>query len=155
MVTQDPYALKNLLPVGTVLLHFEPEVSSIQEPVGHWDTLRSFLDGHGFRLAASSQSRLQELEFLGLHQFVRTTWNILAGVQLRLLVRVYLIPFDLAGVGGSLMTRNRGELKVLAPARKALTSLLTNTNRSARAWFGHAAPGDIFEPFISSEHVSW
>jgi hypothetical protein len=159
MAAQNPYALKHLLPAGTVLLYFEPETAPfIQVPVDgsdDWDSLGPFLDAHGLQIAGSSRSRLQELEFLIRHKFVRATWRALIRVHLHLHVRVYLVPFDLPGVCGCLAARNRDESKVLLPARKALTSLLTNTNRSEGAWSGHAAPGEVFDPFISGEHVSY
>ena len=157
MVAEDVFTLKNLLPAGVVQLYFEPDSSTLP-PVTEsddWNTFSLFLVNHKLHLIASSQLRLLDLDFLVHNRFLRASWRltIYDGV-IRVHICVYLIPYDLPGAHGTLLAHNRDRQKLMFHARKTLTSLLSNTNRSATAWVCSPVSGDELKPFLSRQPVS-
>jgi SNF2-related domain len=159
MVAEDVYALKNLLPAGVVRLFFNSASAIATKPPAiesdDWNALTPFLEAHKLHVTTSSLPRLHELDFLVLHRHVRVTWRLPEDALCGFVhVRVYVIPFDLPGAHGLRVVHYREKQKVMLHARKALISLLTETNRSAEAWANYAEPYDGFEPFLSQQHVS-
>src|ERR1700722_6476972 len=121
-IPSSPLTLSNFLPAGTI---------RIESPFRNRCDHAHAEDGrHSFTPKANEE---EALAFLIEHKFVSATCR-LTGETPNLLIRVYLIPFDLQNYGGKL--RNRDEAKVLAPARKYLTALLPKISQDPAAWNG-------------------
>lgn len=131
--TLTPLSLANFLPAGTLRIDTPPTQSCdhtheedgwhrFTNPTGEWDGLA----------------------FLIKHEFVAVTCR-LSDDRLALVIRIYVIPWDLANYGGKL--RLRDESKVLAPARKYLRALFPKIVRDPAAWEGHLG-SSCTEPFL-------
>ncbi|TDL24898.1 hypothetical protein BD410DRAFT_851421 [Rickenella mellea] len=81
---------------------------------------------------------LQNLQFLVTNSFLSLTCRISDDLD-QLIVRVYLIPFDLPGMRGRL--RNRDEATILIPARRILKFLLRRVNCDVESWMGTNSKG--------------
>ena len=159
VANNDVFALKDLLSAGVVHLHLESESESVIEPAvaesDDWSSLTPFLGTHKLCVIASSQPRLRRLDFLVRNHILRATWRVIICDDVILVhVRVYLIPGDLRGAHECLIATSRNKQKPMLQGRQALISLLSDTNRSAKAWVHCPVSDDDDEPFLSRHHVS-
>ena len=132
---QDPFELSNLLHAGVLVV----TLSSIDKNLSHavfrevWpsfnqdtvDILRPFCPPQDITL-------LEGLPFLIEHQFAHVTSNFLSFHPL-ILLRVYLIPFDLPGVQGRLMNRQE---HILIQYRRVLKGILPKIISDEYYWGG-------------------
>lgn len=132
---REPFELSNLLPAGVLALtlsspdHNHPHIV-FGEPWATFDrgTARSL---HPF---CSSQDTvvLEGLSFLVEHEFARVALNFLSPRGL-LLLRVYLIPYDLPGVQGRLMNRQE---HILGHYKRYMREILPKLISNIDYWRG-------------------
>lgn len=144
-----PYSLRNFLPAGTLALPV-----ACAEAV-HCDSCHSdgWHDWPGYAhlsstMRAEEHDLLRMIDFLATHKFISATCRL--GHQAGLKSRIYLIPWDLAGVEGRL--RRRDIQTVLQPARKYLRILLFRITKDDASWAG-GFPIDETVPFFHKEIV--
>jgi hypothetical protein len=136
----DPFSLHRFLPAGTIQT---PAVSHIQCQHGHAED--------GWHTLTHHVSPEQELGFLIEHEFVSATYRFKATEdRIILIIRVYIIPYDLLNYGGKL--RIRDEARIMVRARKYLRSLLPRIDQDPEAWNGRPSLG--FKPFFPVKIVS-
>ncbi|TFK36351.1 hypothetical protein BDQ12DRAFT_686775 [Crucibulum laeve] len=131
---QSPFALANLLPVGTVSLKLLPDSQQALCDHEHaedgWHSFRgTALLGHLSTVEDIGFCR--DLEFLLKHQFISATYLITSHAEL--LLRIYFIPYDLANVQGKLRTRKDS---VVAPAKRYMRRLLPQVVKDVEGWEG-------------------
>ncbi|EAU88937.1 hypothetical protein CC1G_10583 [Coprinopsis cinerea okayama7 len=120
---QDPFQLDNLLKAGTISVQLgddvRPEVYCEHKHAG--DGWHPYKGTSPFLPLTNlvDVKVCQDLEFLVKHQFVDATYNVV-GDQ-KLVIRVYLIPYDLAGTRGVLRNRKEG---VMVPGRRFMRNLI-------------------------------
>ncbi len=127
-------ALKNLLPAGTVVFDI---VAPLQGFTGEdglaEDGWRSFPQVVvGFR---DESGRLDKISFLARHRFITATYRVDAA-QTQLFVRIYVIPWDLAGSRGELRVRDED---VVLKGCKYLKQLFVQICTDTSLWDGRAA----------------
>lgn len=131
-----PYALQHSLPAGA--LHLSLKSTGLTCSEHHHFGVWHHYPGNGHLVSlvqAEDEQFIRLLDFLIIHKFIAATCRICApSSSLRLYIRVYLIPHDLANVEGRL--RQRDEVTVLAPARKYLRTLLLRLSRNNSLWEG-------------------
>ncbi|THH28395.1 hypothetical protein EUX98_g5793 [Antrodiella citrinella] len=145
--------IHSLLPAGTVSLRVAPGVTGL--PVGRLSATHAELAQ--FADVQDAAFFLQAIFFLVKHEFVAiqcaAAQVVLGGPGLlRILVRIYLIPYDLPNVGGRLRVHVR-EQKVLPMARKQLHALLACVSRNRQEWDGDLChPSRLLsEPFLTND----
>ncbi|KAG5644225.1 hypothetical protein DXG03_008820 [Asterophora parasitica] len=139
----NPYDLRNLLPAGTIILNLDSESDEIYCNHMHLE------DGwHPFHASLFEQHLLvdkglcKQIDFLIKNRFIAVTcWQDQFST---VILRVYLIPHDLANVQGKLRTRKE---TILGPARSSLRNLLPKVIQSQNSWDSGACPLD------SSQHL--
>ncbi|KAI0705927.1 SNF2 family N-terminal domain-containing protein [Cytidiella melzeri] len=150
-----PYNLTHFLPVGTLVLHSSNSSVSMISCSRHWHAhsghqLSALLAPENIKLAG-------QIDFLLSHKFIVATCRSAANVSssteytTTLLIRIYLIPFDLANVEGALRRRDE---TILSPARRYLRSLLLQVTRDYNVWKGKISatfPPTATQSFISSD----
>jgi hypothetical protein len=129
----NPYALANLLPAGTIQVSIAPhELCGHAHAEDGWH----FFESHNLLphlTTAEDDSFVRQLDFLVSHRFVSATCRLTLSRE-TLIVRIYVIPFDLANVQGKL--RVRDEVRVIAPARRYMKELLPRILQDGRLWEG-------------------
>jgi len=133
-VPNTPFALGNLLQAGTVTLNISPEIRQAICDHHHAED-----DWHEFKpttlipMLADSQYMdfCGELEFLTRQRFVAVTYRCSENGQL--ILRVYLIPYDLVNVQGRLRIRKDN---ILNPARRYMRNLLPKIIQDLDTWDG-------------------
>ncbi|KAF7302336.1 Helicase C-terminal domain-containing protein [Mycena chlorophos] len=85
--------------------------------------------------SSADYSLVEGLAFLTAQKFVEATY--FAPTPETLVVRVYMIPYDLAGVQGRLRTRAE---PLVTTARRLLADLLPRLSRSVASWDGQLTP---------------
>ena len=132
---RDPFELPNLLPAGVLAL----TLSGIDHNLPHalsGETWAAFDQetAHSLRPFCSPRdiTILESLSFLVEHEFSRVALNFLSPRSL-LLLRVYLIPYDLPGVQGRLM--NRQEL-ILGHYKRSMREILPKIINDSDYWRG-------------------
>ena len=133
-----PYALHHFFPAGALRLQLKVKASSCSHD--HQSTSWHHYPGHG-GLAGLVRAEYEQftrlLDFLIVHKFIAATCCVCSpSYHPMLLIRVYLIPYDLANVEGRL--RRRDEATVLGPARKYLRTVLPRLSRDLGMWEGEA-----------------
>ncbi len=128
---------QNLLPAGTLSLPIsQTELGSIcnhSHPVENWhpflgEALFPYLTDH------EDETLCRHLSFLVGHKFLSVQCKI--GDSGRVLVlRVYIIPYDLPGAQGKL--RVRDEASVLKPARLCLSNVVPRVVQDEHLWDAH------------------
>ena len=151
--SNDPFALANLLPAGTlhlslVLNDYVCDHSHLEDG---WHPLKTDLVLQNLT-SEEDDPLLREMAFLVKHAFISCSCRLGQNGN-SLTIRVYLIPYDLSNVQGRL--RVRDESTVLAPSRRYLKALLQRLAQDSDLWEGaeanpHAAPS----LFIPREKVS-
>lgn len=127
-----PFALHNFLPAGILALPIHTEALRCDPCHSNgWHEWPGYLQLSGI-VHAEEHDFLRMLDFLTSQEFVSATCRL--GSFPKLLVRIHLIPFDLAGVEGRL--RWRDVQTVLQPARKYLRALLLRVTKDPEAWAG-------------------
>ncbi|KAI0086370.1 SNF2 family N-terminal domain-containing protein [Irpex rosettiformis] len=127
-VDVDPYDLSHFLPAGTLVL---PIAATNIHCFGHWHTFCAETESDLAKLMQPKhKSLMRGLRFLTSQKFLAATFFC----SDFLMIRVYLIPFDLARVEGAL--RRRNETAILAPARKLLRDVFSNLYCDPESWQG-------------------
>lgn len=138
---RDPFELSNLLPAGVLALTLSGFDQNLPHAVSRemWhafdqETARSL------RPLCSPQdiSVLESLSFLVEHEFARVTLNFLS-LHVLLLLRVYIIPYDLPGVQGRLMNRQE---HILGHYRRSMKEILPKIISEGEYWRG----ADVLPP---------
>ena len=130
-----PFALQHFLPAGTLHLALHADVTPCDtHDIAVWHHYRA--DGSLFGLVQrESEPVVRLLDFLIIHHFVAVTCRVKPCAQrCMLIMRVYVVPHDLANVDGRL--RRRDEATVCTPARKYLSTLLPRLSVNKAAWNG-------------------
>ena len=126
-----PFAVERLLPAGTVSLPISPKCDHSHSTEG-WHTfpgkalLPHLTDQDGETLC-------HHLVFLAEHRFLAIRCKI--GDSGALILRLYIIPYDLSGVQGKLRVRN--ETSDLKPARLCLQDVLPRIRQENSFWDAH------------------
>lgn len=150
-----PYCLKYFLPIGTLVLSCSSDdVASTGSCGDHWhdgahDCLSELILLEDTELA-------HNIAFLTSNKFVAATFRRITrkeSLTAHLFVRIYLIPFDLANVGGVL--RRRDEAIILHPARKHLRALLSRIRCDYSSWDGNVSidAQDVVHRYLSLDSV--
>ncbi|KAJ3516660.1 hypothetical protein NLJ89_g1000 [Agrocybe chaxingu] len=138
--SNSPYALHNLLPVGTVIIDIP--VASQHDICEHVHAEDGW---HEFQ-AQQVTPRLENaedvafcrgLEFLIKQQFISCTYRCTH--DNRMVLRVYLIPYDLANVQGKLRIRKDN---ILSPAKRYLRTLVPRISQDTGRWNGLKGEGE-------------
>ena len=131
-------ALKNFLPAGVVTLPitspslgFSSFESGSEPAEDGWTLFPQSVAGF-----QDDTGTLEALHFLVRRRFIAATY-LVDEARTLLLVRVYLIPWDLPGSGGKL--RRRDEDTVLRPGRRRLKDLFLKIRQDRSLWDGDAA----------------
>ncbi|KAF6763738.1 SNF2 family N-terminal domain-containing protein [Ephemerocybe angulata] len=127
---QGPYALTHLLKAGTLTIQHHGAYCEHQHASDGWHAFSSAAAFLPLR-SMTHVDLCKQLEFLAKHKFIAVTYTVMEGC--RLVFRVYLMPYDLAGAGGALRLRQES---VLAPARKYLRGILRSVRKGGRSWEG-------------------
>ncbi|KAA1469224.1 hypothetical protein DENSPDRAFT_795695 [Dentipellis sp. KUC8613] len=147
----DPYRTSKLLAAGAITLSTSPNCSLHELPQAEdgWSYFRSE-QVIPCLANAEDEALCRRLEFLIRNEFL-VAHCMLGQSQNQLYVRIYLIPFDLAGVRGKL--RNRNEVKVMRPARLALRAVLPSIMRDRNTWYADdmAQPSGSRTPFFNND----
>jgi hypothetical protein len=141
-----PYAFHHLLPAGILRMSVQSSrisKNNLQSEDG-WHT---FIGDLLVRAVATTEDEtmLRSIDFLVFHRYVSVTYRVAQSLQ-SLLLRFYIIPCDLVGVGGKL--RVRPEATVASHARKYMSTLFPLLEQSLDLWNGCGAssPCGMFLP---------
>lgn len=142
-VPNTPFALGNLLQAGTVNLNISPEIRQAICDHHHDED-----DWHEFkptmlipRLTDPQYVDFcHELEFLSRQRFITVTYRCLDDGQL--ILRIYLIPYDLVNVQGRLRIRKDN---ILNPAKRYMRTLLPKILQDLDTWNGLPLPRNAKE----------
>ncbi|EMD38224.1 hypothetical protein CERSUDRAFT_152945 [Gelatoporia subvermispora B] len=99
-------------------------------------------------LAQEDTETADLLDFLAFHRFIATTCCI-DRASSTLVVRVYLIPYDLPNVQGRLRTRD--EATILGPGRRALQQVLPKIIQDENLWAGLRSADPNPQPFFFAD----
>jgi len=133
----EPFAVHNLLPAGTLSLPIS------QTDLGNLcDHSHSAGGWHGFSGKAllphltdqENETLCRHLDFLVEHKFLIVQFKI-GDSGTALILRVYIVPYDLPGVHGKLRVRN--ETSELKPARLCLRNVLPRIIQEISLWDAH------------------
>ncbi|TFK61006.1 hypothetical protein BDN72DRAFT_850036 [Pluteus cervinus] len=146
----SPYALQNLLPVGTVHLSVvndaTPTLCTHNHAEDGWHPFQGSLF-LGWLTRLADDALCGELDFLIKNRFLEATYQ--AYNENTVIIRIYLIPYDLRHVQGKLRIRKDA---VLGPARRYLRKLLPLISQSKATWKGSEI--EPFHPFMPNEEDS-
>ena len=140
-------SVRNLLPAGTLSLPIsQTELESIcnhSHSIEDWhpflgEALLPYLTDH------EDETLCRHLSFLVVHKFLSVQCKIGDSGKV-LVLRTYIIPFDLPGAQGKL--RVRDEASVLKPARLCLRNVVPRILQDENLWDAHDS-----EPSSSSTH---
>jgi hypothetical protein len=158
MTRTNPYeALGDFLPAGTLSL----QLISADVPCQHSHSEDGWHKFPGYAVLsplvpAEEESIIQQLDFLIANHFIAATCfsaSSPSGPRALLMLRIYLIPWDLAGVQGALRVRPEGT--IAGPARHYMRLLLPQIIQDDREWEGDIVPSeDSKERFFCEELVS-
>lgn len=154
---RDPFGLSNLLPAGVLALTLSSPDRSLAHaasretwPAFDLETARSL---YPF-CSPQDITVLESLSFLVEHEFTRITLKFLPLHSL-LLLRVYLIPYDLPGVQGRLMNRQE---HILGHYRRLMRDILPKLISDGDYWRGTDVlplnPSLFLPPSLVSVYVS-
>lgn len=132
---RNPFDLSNLLHAGVLVLTPSSTYKNLSHPVFQepWsafseETARSL---HPF-CSPQDVALLESLSFLIEHEFARIASNFSSTHHL-ILLRIYLVPFDLPGVQGRLMKRQE---QILLHYRRSLKEILPRITSDGDYWRG-------------------
>ncbi|KAH9928494.1 P-loop containing nucleoside triphosphate hydrolase protein [Epithele typhae] len=145
--------LPSFLPAGTVsipvfILEDGPSLSEDIATDG-WAPLPGTPSSSPFRAHVPDDALLETLRFLVKHKYLVATYLIKTASEIDatapavLIIRVYIVPWDLAGSGGklSLYWRRGKERVILKAAQKGLRKLFTQIRQDRTLWDGNHASG--------------
>ncbi|KAK7038234.1 helicase C-terminal domain-containing protein [Favolaschia claudopus] len=140
----DPWNIENYLSYGVLLVPIQDGAELRHEVLGSNAILAkdNWLDFPGssplfFKYLRNSEDHtvLHELEYLILHKFVFASFALVDSKYL--LLRIYLVPYDLPGVQGRLRSRRDD---IVGQARRSLISLLPKLSQDPDCWEGRRLP---------------
>ena len=139
---RDPFELPNLIPAGVLVLTLSGLRQNLPGVVFReaWSAFDSETEKMSLRPFCSPKDAalLEGLSFLVTHEFARVTSNFLSLHNL-LLLRVYIVPYDLPGVQGRLMNRQE---YILARYRRYMKDMLPRIVSDDDYWKG----ADVLPP---------
>jgi hypothetical protein len=133
----DPYSIHNLLPAGTLLLPIsQTDLGGLCNHSHSAEGWHAFLgkDLLPHLTDQENETLWRHLDFLVEHKFLIIQCKI-GDSGTALILRVYLIPYDLSGVQGKLRVRN--ETSDLKPARLCLRNVLPRVMQDESLWDAH------------------
>ena len=133
--TAGPFAIQNLLPAGTLALPIsQPDLKNLCDHTHSAEGWHAF-PGKALSPWLTDQELLcSHLCWLVEHRFLMVQCK-LGDSRTALVLRVYLIPYDLPGVQGKLRLRN--ESSDLKPARLCLQDVLPQIVQERCLWDAH------------------
>ncbi|KAI9508447.1 P-loop containing nucleoside triphosphate hydrolase protein [Russula earlei] len=145
--SHGPFAVQNLLPAGTLSLPI-PQ-TNLKHICDHSHSAEGwhFFDGEALLpLLTDQESEIlcRHLDFLVEHEFLIVQCKV-GDSGTVLILRVYIVPYDLPGVQGRL--RIRDEASELKPARLCLRNVMPRIIQDRNLWDSH----DL-DPSPSSQH---
>ncbi|KAJ6490765.1 P-loop containing nucleoside triphosphate hydrolase protein [Mycena vitilis] len=135
----NPWALRHFLSYGT--LHIAvPDLEHDSQLTGQRlaeDGWNSFAAAQFLRYIHDQDDHalLCALDFLVLQEFISASFLLVGTASI--LIRIYLIPYDLPGVQGRLRVRRD---EVVGRARRCLAGLLPKISRNHECWEGRSVP---------------
>ncbi|KAJ3894949.1 hypothetical protein GG344DRAFT_39846 [Lentinula edodes] len=139
--SSNPFALCNLLQAGTVQIELKSKnmlcCNTHAEDGWH---LFNEVDLNG-KVQASSENLLESLQILTSQRLMVATFNNVHPDMPSLVIRIYLVPYDLPGMNGSLSyhARKRENAQGHGLARRHMSILLPQIRRDQLSWsFGTA-----------------
>ncbi|CAA7270930.1 unnamed protein product [Cyclocybe aegerita] len=138
--SSSPYALHNLLPVGTVIIDIP--VASQHDICEHAHVEDGWHEFQAQQVVpqlsnAEDVAFCRGLEFLIKQRFISCTCRCTP--DNRMALRVYLIPYDLANVQGKLRIRKDN---ILSPAKRYLRALVPKISQDIGRWNGLKPEGE-------------
>ncbi|KAJ6531108.1 P-loop containing nucleoside triphosphate hydrolase protein [Mycena capillaripes] len=136
----DPWALQNFLSYGTLAIHvpdardLEQQLYLLNQPLAE-DGWNAFISPPLKYLNPEDHVLIRELEVLIAENFLSATF--LLSPTNYMIIRLYLIPYDLDGAKGRLFQRPDN---IVRPARRCLALLLPQISRSRECWEGRSIP---------------
>jgi hypothetical protein len=150
-----PFAVQNLLPAGTLSLPISQK--DLANVCDHTHTTEDWHTFPGKALLPyltdqESETLCRHLDFLVEHQFIIIQCKV-GDSRAALILRVYIVPYDLPGVQG--MLRVRDETSVLKPARLCLRNVMPQIIQERSLWDGHDLDPSPSSPsyFLDSKTV--
>lgn len=147
-VFTGPWALHHFMPAGTLIQALT--TASPDRCCKHdgWHSLRGHFDT---TLAGLDPSLIRSIGFLVKYEFIAVTARIATIHNIAVIIlRVYIIPFDLSGVEGRLQRRNQA--RVLQPGRRHTRTLLRTISKDRDAWDGRPTLGTAhLTPLLGSD----
>ncbi len=142
----SPWSLGNFFPTGTVSFPLTSDIACdhVLSEDG-WHSFRSDAVLSHLQDSPRDDTVCREIEFLVKHKFIAATYR--QSLSSVLVVRIYIIPYDLPGVQGQLRIRKQ---PILNRARRSLRLLLNVVEQGVQAWDG-SAPGGV--PLFSTASV--
>ncbi|KAK0239544.1 SNF2 family N-terminal domain-containing protein [Armillaria nabsnona] len=133
----SPWSLGNFFPTGTVSFPLTSDIACehILSEDG-WHSFRSDAVLSHLQDSPRDDTLCREIEFLVKHKFIAATYR--QSLPSVLVVRIYIIPYDLPGVQGQLRIRKQ---PILNRARRSLRLLLSVVEQGVQAWDGSASRG--------------
>lgn len=132
---REPFELSNLLPAGVLALTLSGIGQNLPHAVSReiWQAFDQET-ARGLHPFCSPQdiNALESLSFLVKHEFARVTSNF-SSLHALLLLRVYLVPYDLPGVQGRLMNRQE---HILVRYRRSMRDILPKIISDGDYWRG-------------------
>ncbi|KAJ3971109.1 P-loop containing nucleoside triphosphate hydrolase protein [Lentinula raphanica] len=133
--TESPYRLSKLLRAGHIELELKSgDVTFDQNRAEDgWFLLENLLDGS---VQTAFESLIISLRFLTRHRFAFATFNVDSSKPAQLVIRIYLIPYDLPGANGRLSyhARKHQDPQLLAAARRHMLNLLPCILQDQHSW---------------------
>jgi hypothetical protein len=151
-----PFAVQNLLPAGTLSLPIsQTDLANICDHThtteDDWHTfpgeaLLPYLTGQ------ENETLCRQLDFLVEHEFLVIQCKV-GDSAAALILRVYIVPYDLPGVQGKL--RVRDETSDLKPARLCLRNVMPQIIQERSLWDAHDLDPSPSSPsyFLDSKTV--
>ena len=130
--TDTPYALHNLLQAGTITLYVSPDVRNVICDHNHAEDEWHTFDATPVIPLLNDSRTIEfcrEMGFLMQQHFLSITYRCLDNQKL--ILRVYLIPYDLGNVQGKLRVRKDN---ILNPAKRYLRNLLPRISQDFGRW---------------------
>ncbi|KAK1224204.1 hypothetical protein PQX77_012904 [Marasmius sp. AFHP31] len=129
-----PTALRNLIPAGTLELHlhkFPLDLDTLCDHEHNEDGWHDF-DSSKFSNFISEAELLKEVSFLNDHDYISITYSVLDDGTL--VLRVYLIPYDLPGGKGRYSLNARE--KYMRRAKSSMPNILACIRQDMATWNG-------------------
>ena len=136
-----PYSLKNLLPIGNIFVNLGIRPQHLICDHTHAEDGWHNFDAHPiipYLASPEDISFCHQIEFLVKHRFIMATYR--ATQAATMVLRIYLIPYDLSNVQGKLWVRMEN---VLAPVKRYLWQLLPRVISNKKIWKGLEPTGEI------------